>query len=271
MNSTLDGARKDIEILKSILENLGFLINMEKSIFVPVQIIEFLGIIVDSTNMRFLLPDEKVAVIQKECRQLVSSQVTSLSQLSNIIGKLTYCKTAVLQAPLHYRGIQHLKNSNMFPHVVNNLNIPLDPHALEDLRWWVDNLYLANGCPIQDSLPHLMIQSDASNSGWGAVSNGVNTWGTWTREESNLHINCKELLAASFQVKAFTKELQNVRVLIQIDNTTTISYINKMGAAKRCLLDHYARHLWGRCLQRRITLRAEHIPGRLNTIADRAS
>ena len=36
---------------------------MEKSIFVPVQI-EFLGIIVDSTTMRFLLPDEKVAVIQ---------------------------------------------------------------------------------------------------------------------------------------------------------------------------------------------------------------
>ena len=271
MNSTLDGARKDIMILKLILENLGFLINLEKSIFVPVQIIEFLGIIVDSTNMRFLLPDEKVAVIQKECRQLVSSQVTSLSQLSHIIGKLTSCKTAVLQAPLHYRGIQHLKNSNMFPQVVNNLNIPLDPHALEDLRWWVDNLYLANGRPIRDSLPHLMIQSDASNSGWGAVSNGVNARGTWTREESNLHINCKELLAASFAVKAFTKELQNVHVLIQIDNTTTIAYINKMGGAKRCLLDHYARHLWGWCLQRRITLRAEHIPGRLNTIADRKS
>ena len=57
MNSTLEGARKDIMILKSILENLGFLINMEKSIFVPVQIFEFLGIIVDSTTMRFLLPD----------------------------------------------------------------------------------------------------------------------------------------------------------------------------------------------------------------------
>ena len=271
MNSTLEGARKDIMILKSILENLGFLINMEKSIFVPVQIIEFLGIIVDSTTMRFLLPDEKVAVIQKECRHLVSSQVTSLSQLSHIIGKLTSCKTAVLQAPLHYWGIQHLKNSNTLPQVVNNVDIPLDPHALEDLRWWVDNLSLANGRPIRNSLPHLMIQSDASNSGWGAVSNGVDTRGTWTREESNLHINCKELLAASFAVKAFTKELQNVHVLIQIDNTTTIAYINKMGGAKRCLLDHYARHLWAWCLQRRITLRAEHIPGCLNTIADRES
>ena len=120
----------------------------------------------------------------------------------------------------------------MFPQVVNNLNIPLDPHALEDLRWWVDNLYLANGRPIRDSHPRVMIQSDASNLGWGAVSNGVNTRGTWAREESNLHINCKELLSASFVVKAFTKELQNVHVLIQIDNTTTIAYINKMGVPK---------------------------------------
>lgn len=89
--------------------------NIDKSIFVPVQIIEFLGIIVDSTTMRFLLPDAKFAVFQKECRHLVSSQVTSLSQFPHIIGKLTSCKTAVFQAPLHYRGIQHLKNSNMPP------------------------------------------------------------------------------------------------------------------------------------------------------------
>ena len=77
---------------------------MEKSIFVPVQIVKFLGIIVDSTTMRFPLPDKKVAVIQEECCHLVSSQVASLSQLLHIIVKLNSCKTAVLQAPLHYRG-----------------------------------------------------------------------------------------------------------------------------------------------------------------------
>ena len=72
-------------------------------------------------------------------------------------------------------------------------------------------------------------------------------------------------------MKAFTKELQNVHVLIQINNTTTTAYINKKGGAKKCLLDHYARHLWAWCLQRRITLRAEHILGRLNTIGYRES
>lgn len=78
--------------------------------------------------------------------------------------------------------------------------------------------------PIRISLRHLVIQSDAFNTGWGAVSNGVDiTRGTWTREETSLHIDCKELLAASFAGKAFTKMLQNAPVLTEMDHTITIA------------------------------------------------
>jgi len=84
MNSTCQVVREDILTLKYIRESPGFLINMEKSIFIPVQVIEFLGILVNSTNMRFLLPEEKVAAIQKECHHLVSSQVAEKSQLFSI-------------------------------------------------------------------------------------------------------------------------------------------------------------------------------------------
>ena len=95
-----------------------------------------------------------------------------------------------------------------------------------------------NGRPIRNSLPHLVIQSDASNSGWGAVSNGVCSRGTWTQEEASLHINCKELLAASFAVKAFTKNLQNVHVLIQTDNIKPdffrLSFRNFISCVNNC-------------------------------------
>ena len=123
---------EDILTLKYILESLGVLINLEKSVFIPVQVIEFL---IDSTNMRFLLLDGNVAAIQKECRHQVSRQVASLNQLLQIIGKLTSCKIAVLQAPLYYRGTQHLNNSKPLTQLDNNVEIALDHHALEDLRW----------------------------------------------------------------------------------------------------------------------------------------
>ena len=65
--------------------------------------------------------------------------------------------------------------------------------------------------------------------GMGRCKQWGDTSGTWTREETSLHIDCKELLAASFAGRAFTKKLQNTHVLIEMDNTTTIAYINKIG------------------------------------------
>ena len=80
-------------------------------------------------------------------------------------------------------------------------------------------------------LPNILIQSDASGSGWRAVCNRIETRGTWSLHESSLHINCLELLAATYVIKAFTKYLSNAHVLIQIDNTSAIAYLNKMGGA----------------------------------------
>ena len=65
---------------------------------------EFLGIIVDSTTMRFLLPGEKVAVIQKESRHLVSSQVASLSQLSHINRKVNFLQNCSSSSPPSVSG-----------------------------------------------------------------------------------------------------------------------------------------------------------------------
>lgn len=72
---------------------------------------------------------------------------------------------------LHYRQ-QLMKNRTIHNQLANNVEVPLDHNALGDLRWWVDSLSLANGHPMRISLPHLVIQSDAFNTGWGAVSNG---------------------------------------------------------------------------------------------------
>ena len=110
-------------------------------------------------------------------------------------------------------------------------------------------------------LSNILIQSDASGWGWGAVCNRIDTRGTWSLHESSLHINCLELLAATYAINAFTKSLNNNRVLMQMDNTSATAYLNKMGEAKQGVLDKHARTLWEWCLNKKITLRAEHIPG----------
>ena len=137
-----------------------------------------------------------------------------------------------------------------------------------DLKWWVNNLPTANTRPVKPLLPNILVQSDASGSGWGAMCNRIDTRGIWFLHENPLHINCLELLAATYAIKAFTKSNP---VLIQMDNTSAIDYLNKMGEAKQGVLDQHARTLWEWCLGKKITLRAEHIPGRLNVIAEAES
>jgi hypothetical protein len=54
--------------------------------------------------------------------------------------------------------------------------------------------------------PDLTIYSDASNSGWSGVLNGVSTRGPWTKTDQHRHINELELLAALYSRKALTKK-----------------------------------------------------------------
>ena len=75
----------------------------------------------------------------------------------------------------------------------------------------------------------MMIDTDASLIGWGAVSNGVCTGGLWSPEERRLHINHLEVLVGSFAVQSFTKDMRNIHVHLQMDNSTARFYVSKMG------------------------------------------
>lgn len=57
------------QLVLGTLENLGFVVNYEKSVMIPSPQMEFLGFLVDSTTMTLALPREKVRKIQQECQR----------------------------------------------------------------------------------------------------------------------------------------------------------------------------------------------------------
>lgn len=71
--------------------------------------------------------------------------------------------------------------------------------------------------------------TDSSLTGWGAACDGEITRGHWSADENQQHINYLELLAAFMGLKSFCQNCQDINILLRIDNTTTISYINRMG------------------------------------------
>ncbi|XP_011860538.1 PREDICTED: uncharacterized protein LOC105557794 [Vollenhovia emeryi] len=115
------------------------------------------------------------------------------------------------------------------------------------------------------------IFSDSSLTGWGSYCNGLKTFGFWNKQEKKYHINYLELLAAFFAVKCFASELSQCEVLLRIDNTTAISYINRAGGVQFPHLSELLKKIWAWCEEREIWLKASYIPSSKNIEADKAS
>ena len=110
MNSSKVGLQQDMTTAQYLLENLGFVINHEKSCFQPTQQLEFLGFVVNTLDMTLLLPDCKVEAIKSHCSKMSLHHEVSVRELSQLIGKLTASIQAIFPAPLHYRHLQDLKH-----------------------------------------------------------------------------------------------------------------------------------------------------------------
>jgi len=150
-----------------VLQMLGFVINIKKSVLEPLQKIDFLGVEIDSVDMTTSLPQEKVELIRKHCQDIMGKENVSIRELTSLVGRLSSTAIAVLPAPLQYRylqrnQIQALSKSQNFDSI-----IPLSPQAKGEITWWIENLSLSNGRSLLTVPAQLVISSDASLQGWG--------------------------------------------------------------------------------------------------------
>ncbi|KAM4748674.1 LOW QUALITY PROTEIN: uncharacterized protein WCC33_006046 [Rhinophrynus dorsalis] len=250
-----------------LLSNLGFLVNWKKSQLIPSQRMEFLGFIVDSREASLSLPRAKIKTIRKEIRILRQDRF-SLRLLARVVGLLASSIQAIFPGPLHYRALQRLKALHLRRGLGYADVIALSSDAREELLWWLKHLDAWNGKAIFGVTPDLVIESDASLLGWGARMGDISSGGKWSPAEASLHINCLELLAGSFALKSLAKDRVHCCVLLKMDNISAVRYINKLGGTKSKPLAELAKEFWHFCLDRDISIVAEHLPGLSNAVAD---
>ena len=268
MNSSKVGLQQDMTTAQYLLENLGFVINHEKSCFQPTQQLEFLGFVVNTLDMTLLLPDCKVEAIKSHCSKMLLHHEVSVRELSQLIGKLTASIQAIFPAPLHYRHLQDLKHKALARFGHFDVTTALSTEAKDELQWWLAHLNAWNGRALVRPSPDVIIETDASRTGWGAVCQGETAGGLWSQMEKKLHINCLELLAGSFAVKSFTKDRLCVHVRLRMDNVSAVAYINRLEGTHSLILSNLALAFWEWALKRNIFLSAEHLSGALNVSAD---
>ncbi len=149
--------------------------------------------------------------------------------------------------------------------------VSLTPSCHRTFSPWSDLAFLRAGVPLEQVSRHIVVSTDASATGWGAMCNEHAAAGLWTGPQLQWHINCLELLAVWLALRCFRTLLHEKHVLVRSDNTATVAYINHQGGLRSRRMSQLARHLllWSQKHLR--SLCAVHVPGELNRAANELS
>jgi hypothetical protein len=186
----------------ALLELLGFVVNYQKSQLNPVQSLEFLGFQINSVTFQISLPKRQSKKHQTRMSESPRPPNNNGERISQVIRQVkclnssSFPGIAALSLPPSCQKTKLGKTGEL------QGSSDLSAAALEELKWWRDHLTAWSGKALLREPPTLIIETDASTTGWGAHCGQTQTRGLWSQtEERLLHINCLELLAGGFALK----------------------------------------------------------------------
>lgn len=266
-----EGCCKSVGVVIELLQTLGFAINIEKSTLIPSKVCKFLGFVLDTDKLRIILPKEKKDKIKKWTLHFKNKSRCKIQEFAQFIGFLVAACPAVKYGWMYLKDFDRQKFLAL---KLNNMNysgyMTLPSILNPDFQWWLESIDSAYNDIKQDNFK-IEVFSDASLSGWGACCGQERTRGWWNSEEKLNHINFLELQAIFYALKCFASSLRSCNILIRCDNTTALSYINKMGSIQHPRLSSLSKQIWRWCEKRNLWLFASYISSSDNWKADQES
>ncbi len=272
-------AQSEVELLShrtlllSHLERLGLRVNFAKSALSPSRRVSFLGTVLDSAHMRAVIAPERALAIQKLAATFKSGTARPLKVFQRMLGLMATASPVLQLGLLRMRPLQRWLKPRV-PHNAwrhGRLHIRVNQACVTALTPWKNPRWMKKGVAMGLVYNRKVVTTDASNTGWGPLCEGKPTFGHWSKAEKGFHINCLEMLAVCRACQFFLPDLIGRHVLIRSDNMSVVSYINHQGGVSSKRLFILAEHLleWAQLNLR--SLRAAHLPGRLNQGADMLS
>ncbi|KAL0172543.1 hypothetical protein M9458_032854, partial [Cirrhinus mrigala] len=260
-------------LLLSHLECLGLKVNLPKSMLHPSRKISFLGAIFDSTQLRAMVVPERALLIQQLAGSFRAGARFPLKRFQRMLGLMASASPVLELGLLRMRPLQRWLKPRVPPHAWRHgrLHVSVDRACVKALAPWKDLQWYKRGVPLGLVCRRKVVTTDASNRGWGALCDGSPAFGLWSKAEEGFHINCLEMLAVCHALCAFLPDLKGHLVQVRSDSMTVVSYINRQGGLSSRLLFTLVKDLleWAQC--NLASLKAVHVPGKLNQGADMLS
>nr|CAH7721698.1 unnamed protein product [Callosobruchus chinensis] len=164
IGDTLQECNHNVKITVSLLEQLGFMINYEKSSLVPKTTQTFLGFIYDSSTQQ--VADKKL--VQDQGSGQIYWHIKRLERAKHL---------ALMQNDSNYEAI-----------------MPSPQDCTEDFLWWEKKI--SDSCNDTKTRKYsLEVYTESSLTYWGACSSWESTHGFWPELDKMAYINYLELLA----------------------------------------------------------------------------
>lgn len=250
-----------------ILKELGWQINFKKSVLMPSQTIEYLGLVWKTQEGTLALPQEKIKKTKDILQKTLKSGKITLRGAQSLLGLLNFASITTPLGRLHCRQMQRfLRKFNKKSRTKKMVPIP----AKKELIWWLDAIGSSSTTMFKKEVTHFLT-TDAADAGWGAHLNDHYLTGHWTNHQKTWHSNMKELYAVYGAIKRKSQILKNTHILVQSDNRTLVAHIRNEGGTRSLTLLELTSNLLVLAEHLNITLSAAYLPGRYNGIADRLS
>ena len=124
--------------------SLGLTVHPEKSVFVPVQQIVFLGFILCTVTMTIRPTPEKCQKNIELGQQILARKRVTIRTFVQLIGKMVSLEQGVEYAPLYYRPLEKVKEEQLKSQCGNfDSFMTIPKHIYPVINWWVQNVSLA--------------------------------------------------------------------------------------------------------------------------------
>ena len=130
-----------IKAIIKMLTDLGFKINLKKSVVDPTKIIIFLGFSFDTVNMTITLVEGKKNKIVAKAKSLLASNKPSIREVSSLLGSMTAAMEAVPLGKLNFRNLEMDKIAALkFSKGEYQSPCFISKKGKDEIRWWISTI-----------------------------------------------------------------------------------------------------------------------------------
>jgi hypothetical protein len=264
-----DKASEAFDALGLVLHEAGLEEGPEKACS-PADVMDFLGIQIDSKNMEARVPYRKLQEVLQELEVWSRRKSASKRQVQSLIGKLQFVARCIQPGRIFISRmlvvLKGLKKQHHFTKVSAEFR--------KDIDWWRRFMEVFNGVsiiPEEDwSEPDHIFASDACLEGGGAICGSQFCHFVFPADFKTWHISALELLTIVVAAKLWGHLWKGLRIRVLCDNEASVSVVNT-GRSKDPLMLACVRELAYVVATRQFQLRSVHIPGVDNRIPDELS